>query len=296
MINLAINNRSASPLINTNNVENSVSKPIGMPLMVENQLETLATEQKIKEGVLPPLQTGFYKNQLFKTEEEAHEFLNKFDDTCDGFSYSLSKLRAAVRRHLAHEIEIPEGVNIHSVAKLFEESNRKREPTILVKLGILKDEQFKDVNLEHFHKDHLLSDNVILQLICATPVNLKALSKIPEEYVELGVIKAIIDKREDIIDNMVQSHLFVNTASDLDDTTPLHIAASIGSSKIVTALLKLGAQASLNMKDTNNQTPLEHVQTRLLALAQLKRPDPQQIKRLDDVAQILCNARKEVSV
>ncbi len=198
---------------------------------------------------------------LFENKVEAYNFMHEED----GISYASDQLRAIVRQHLANEINIPKGVRIPSVVKLLESLNlSKKEPDILVDLHVLKREQFEGVELQPIHKKHLLSEGAILRLVCGISLDLKALSCIEEEHIELGIEAAIQKKQETIITAMVQSGLFINTPDSDTMTygTPLHFAAKDGDKEMVKTLLKLGAQPSLRIRDCDGKTPLDLAQAR----------------------------------
>ncbi len=198
-----------------------------------------------------------YWPPLFKDNVEAASFLH----ASYKFAYYLRELRAMVYQHLAQEIRMPQGVHMPSVVQLLQMSPYLREePEILVKLGLLNKEQLEKAQLGLTHKRHLLSNGAILRLVSGLSVDLKALSCIPEEYVEEGILLAIHEKEETVLTAMVQSGLFVDIPSGMACRTPLHKAAADGKIKIVRTLLEIGAQASLNLKDDNGDTPLDVAQ------------------------------------
>ncbi len=268
---------------------------------------------------------------FFKSKEEARDFLSPHHGKpkachCCGYHPSLNRLRKIVRQHLTHEIYIPKKIYIPTVAKLLNNIyGIKKDPQILIECGLLKKEDFKEVNLKPVHVVHLFSSGVIFHLIYTESVDLKALSNVPEKRAQDGILRALIDmsnngglnelknlsnilkeyinekksraifdEKKEIIINMVQSDFFVNIADALYHRTPLHEAVIMCASELVAALLEIGAQASLNIKDDNSQTPL-NVAKEMLSFAKKKTNNVRDIEEYGEIIQMLRNAAMKVS-
>lgn len=92
---------------------------------------------------------------------------------------------------------------------------------------------------------------------------------------------------------MVKSGFFVNIANALHHRTPLHKAVAMGVCELVAGLLEIGAQASLNIKDDNSQTPL-NLAKEMLSLAK-KQNNVRDIEEYQEIIQMLQDAAMKVS-
>lgn len=358
MENLIIKNSFITKKLNVSDIKNISSESVDSPLLSEEMAEDQALEKKeniifsmppdLMEKflkMLPPnywfsflltckaasLYADSYWRPLFKNKEEARDFLkpnyhkDDLDCSCCGFTESLEILRTVVHQHLNQEINISKRIYIPAVAKLLNNIyGIKEEPQTLIDCGLLKKEDFKEVDLKPAHIAHLFSHGVIFHLICCESIDLKALSNVPGKHVQEGILNALIsisreydkqgklkklsnildeyiegkssqaifDEKKEIIINMLQSNLFINIADGMNYRTPLHMAVDIPWRDLVATLLKLGAQASLKMKDCNSQTPLD-LAKEMLSFAKKQANNVRDIEEYEKIIQILQNAAEE---
>jgi ankyrin repeat protein len=68
--------------------------------------------------------------------------------------------------------------------------------------------------------------------------------------------RAVVCRRKDIVNTLIQAGANIEAAKDKDGETPLHQAADSGQEDIVNALIQAGA--NINIADKNGETPLHY--------------------------------------
>ncbi len=202
----------------------------------------------------------FYKDNYWKPKFDnfasAYGFLKNRYDIGERYPYWLSELRSGVLQGTIQDIDI------FRVIELYKSPLHSRCLNDLIEQNIVELQQLESVNLQSHHEARLLHNGSIsTQLQQSKSLDseaLKALSRIPKEYTGTdGVKKAFLCNKKEIIKDMILAKVFINTRDHNFYETPLHEVARLGEHKLAKALLKAGAQPSLQMKNKEGKIPIE---------------------------------------